>query len=278
MSNGTARPKVVRLWNLVARRLGWGVVGNSPSPSPVTGLVSGSGTPDLETRWTYLSPVQRAALTVRVCCVGAESTGKSTLVQALAERHHTASMHEYGRDYTVAKKDAGTNDSWDLHDFLRIAEVQQQMEDAVARNAGPLLFCDTDAMSTDLWCERYLGSRSVRVNQLARSRRYDLFVLCDVDIAWEADEIRLGAESRAAMHQRFLEVLSSERVEPWILVSGEVTERMDRVDAEIARLDLLSPIRMHAAERFLNLDGKPYERGGSQETIAQTRSELDRQT
>ena len=218
---------------------------------------------DLYTGWVDLSPGQRAILTVRVCCVGAESTGKSTLVQALAKRHSTASMHEYGRDYTVAKKDAGTNDSWDLDDFIRIAEVQQQLEDAAARKAGPLLFCDTDAMSTDLWCERYLGSRNEKVNRLARSRRYDLFVLCDIDIAWEGDEIRLGAESRAAMHQRFVEVLSTERPEPWMLVSGEVIERMDQVDAEIARLELLTPAHLYAPERFLNLAGEPYDRGGS---------------
>ena len=87
-------------------------------------------------------------------------------------------------------------------------------------------------------------------------------MLCDIDIPWEADEIRLGAESRAAMHQRFVEVLSTERLEPWILVSGEVIERMDQVDAEIPRLGLLSPDRMYAIDRFLNLDGEPYDRGG----------------
>jgi nicotinamide riboside kinase len=260
-------------------RYGGAVVGDSNTVPLPLGSVSDSGrstrpdhsdrghsdqtSPNLVEAWAQFSPEQRARLTVRVCCVGAESTGKSTLVQALAERHHTTSMHEYGRDYTVAKKDAGTNDSWDLGDFIRIAEVQQQMEDAAAREAGPLLFCDTDAMSTDLWCERYLGSRNETVNRLARSRRYDLFVLCDIDIPWEADGIRLGAESRAAMHQRFVEVLRTERPEPWVLVSGEVVDRMDQVDAKIARLDLLSPTRMYALDRFLNLDGEPYERGSS---------------
>ena len=222
----------------------------------------------LASYWAELKPGQRAALTVRVCCVGAESTGKSTLVQALAQRHGTASMHEYGRDYTIAKKDAGTNDSWGPADFVRIAEVQQEMEDAAALNAGPLLFCDTDAMSTDLWCERYLGSRDATVDRLARSRRYDLFVLCDVDIAWEADEIRLGAESRSAMHLRFLEVLSTERPEPWIVVSGEVIDRMNQVDAELARLGLARPEKLFAAERFLTADGEPYVRGGLDPKVA----------
>jgi HTH-type transcriptional regulator, transcriptional repressor of NAD biosynthesis genes len=216
----------------------------------------------LSTFWAQLQPTQRAALTVRVCCVGAESTGKSTLVQALANRHSTASMHEYGRDYTVAKREAGTNDSWDLADFVRIAEVQQEMEDAAALNAGPLLFCDTDAMSTDLWCERYLGSRDAAVDRLARSRRYDLFVLCDVDITWEADEIRLGAQSRTAMHVRFVELLRLERPEPWIVVSGEVIDRMNQVDAEIERLGLLQPEKLFAADRFLTVDSEPHLRGG----------------
>jgi hypothetical protein len=64
--------------------------------------------------------------------------------------------------------------------------------------------------------------------------------------------------------------LSTERPEPWILVSGEVIDRMDQVDAEITRLDLLSPTHMHALDRFLNLDGEPYKRSGSSAFDMQT--------
>lgn len=176
---------------------------------------------------------------VRVCCVGAESTGKSTLVSALATRYRARSVPEFGRDYTVAKKSAGTNDHWDTGDFIAIATQQQRMEDAAS--TGPLLFCDTDAMSTDLWHERYLAVRSAAVDAIARMRTYDLFVLCDIDIPWEADEIRLGSDSRLTMHQRFIDVLSAERSEPVVLVTGDVGTRMRTVELEIDRLQLLSP-------------------------------------
>lgn len=199
--------------------------------------------------WSALHPIVQGALTVRVCVVGAESTGKSTLVRALSARHRTSGVGEYGRDYTIAKKDAGTNDHWTTDDFVAIAREQQRLEDELAIGAGPLFFCDTDAMTTGLWHERYQGSRSDEVDRLGRMRTYDLFVLCDTDIPWEQDEIRLGAETRTAMHERFVDVLTSDRTEPWVLVSGDVDERMALVDSEILRLGLLRAAAMYAPTR-----------------------------
>ena len=199
--------------------------------------------------WSVLHPVVQGALTTRVCVVGAESTGKTTLVRAMSERHATKGVGEYGRDYTTAKKDAGTNDHWTTEDFVRIAEEQQRLEDEAAVGAGPLFFCDTDAMTTGLWHERYQGSSSKAVDRLGRMRTYDLFVLCDIDIPWERDAIRLGADTRSAMHRRFLDVLSTERREPWILVAGSVEQRMEAVDDEIRRLRLLTAAAIYAPTR-----------------------------
>jgi nicotinamide riboside kinase len=191
--------------------------------------------------WGLLHPVVQGALTVRVCVIGAESTGKTTLVRALSTRHATNGVEEYGREYTIEKKEAGTNDSWTTEDFVVIARGQQRLEDEAAIGAGPLFFCDTDAMTTALWHERYQGEPSVEVEELGRMRTYDLFVLCDIDIPWEHDEIRLGSETRAAMHQRFLDVLDTERTEPWVMVSGTVDERIAVVESTIDRLALLTP-------------------------------------
>ena len=199
--------------------------------------------------WSVLHPVVQGALTTRVCVVGAESTGKTTLVRAMSERHGTKGVGEYGRDYTIAKKDAGTNDHWTTEDFVRIAEEQQRLEDEAAIGAGPLFFCDTDAMTTALWHERYQGSSSKVVDRLGRMRTYDLFVLCDTDIPWERDAIRLGADTRSVMHRRFIDVLSIQRREPWILVSGSVEQRMKAVDEEIRRLRLLTADAIYARTR-----------------------------
>lgn len=216
-------------------------------------LTGGSGAEEVRhdpvSAWHLVHPIVQGALTVRVCVVGAESTGKSTLVTELTQRHRTNGVGEFGRDYTIAKKNAGTNDHWTTADFLEIALEQQRLEDDAAVGAGPLFFCDTDAMTTALWHERYQGFASPGVNRIGRLRTYDLFVLCDIDIPWERDEIRLGADTRTAMHERFLVELTTHRREPWVLVSGSVEQRVAQVEAEIDRLGLLSAAGIFQAAR-----------------------------
>jgi nicotinamide riboside kinase len=53
--------------------------------------------------WDFLAPCVRAYFAVRVVLIGAESTGKTTLAQALAAHYHTTWVPEYGRTYWEAK-------------------------------------------------------------------------------------------------------------------------------------------------------------------------------
>lgn len=170
----------------------------------------------------------------RICLTGAESTGKTTMCELLAQRHHTAWVHEYGRDHTVDKIRSGTNDRWTTEDFVVIAQRQIELEDAAAERAVRFLFCDTDALATALWHERYLGSRSPEVDAVAAAHHYDLYVLCDIDVPFEHDGVRFDPLARPRMHARFVEELN-QRPEPWILVSGSLEDRLDRIDADLDR-------------------------------------------
>jgi NadR type nicotinamide-nucleotide adenylyltransferase len=53
--------------------------------------------------WDYLEPCVRAFYARRVCLVGAESTGKTTLAAALAAHYRTNWVAEYGREYSEKK-------------------------------------------------------------------------------------------------------------------------------------------------------------------------------
>jgi HTH-type transcriptional regulator, transcriptional repressor of NAD biosynthesis genes len=171
----------------------------------------------------------------RICLTGAESTGKTTLCRLLAERHHTVWIHEYGRDYTVEKIEVGTNDTWTTEDFVVIANTQQELEDAAAEHARRWLFCDTDALATALWHERYLHDRAEEVEQIALRRRYDLYVLCDIDVRFEHDGVRFGERDRPWMHRRFIEELNA-RPEPWIMARGSIDVRIATIEAAMAEL------------------------------------------
>jgi NadR type nicotinamide-nucleotide adenylyltransferase len=181
-------------------------------------------------------PERRTGRVRRVCITGAESTGKTTLCRVLAERHATVWIHEYGRDHTVEKIRAGTNDRWTTEDFVVIARRQQELEDAAASRATRWLFCDTDALATALWHERYLRTRAPEVEAIARQRTYDLFVLCNIDVPFERDGVRFGEMDRPAMHRRFIEELDR-RAEPWILASGTVDRRIATIEAAMTELE-----------------------------------------
>jgi HTH-type transcriptional regulator, transcriptional repressor of NAD biosynthesis genes len=188
--------------------------------------------------WEFLEPCVRAYFAKRVCIVGAESTGKTTLARALAEHYATTWVPEYARDYCQKLQDAGVDlwtYPWRSEDFLEIARRQQQHEDQLAREANRLLICDTDVLATGIWHERYLKTRSPVVEAIAASQTHHLRILTGCDIPFVQDGIRDGENIRQWMTNRFEAVLA-ESQSPWIKVSGDHDQRLQLAIAEIDKL------------------------------------------
>jgi len=185
--------------------------------------------------WEFLEPCVRAYFARRVCVVGAESTGTTTLAQQLAEHFQTVWVPEYGRTYCENLAASGVdlwNYQWRSEEFLDIARLQCDLEEKLARAANRILICDTDALATSVWHERYMKSRSREVEDIASGRKYDLYVLTDCDIPFVQDGLRDGEAIRRWMTARFEERLA-ERQLPWIKVSGTRSERLQQAIAEI---------------------------------------------
>jgi HTH-type transcriptional regulator, transcriptional repressor of NAD biosynthesis genes len=91
----------------------------------------------------WLSPLVYASFVQRVCLLGGESSGKSTLAEALAREFNTSHVTEYGREHWNSK--SGT---LAFEDMQHIAEVQVQHEETAAMHADRLLFCDTSPLTT----------------------------------------------------------------------------------------------------------------------------------
>lgn len=187
----------------------------------------------------HLAPLVRAWYTVRICVVGAESTGKTTLVRDLATRYRASWVPEYGRAFTQVRVSQSSTIDWHTEDFANIASQQQADEDAAAQDARKLLFCDTDALTTSVWHERMLGYSSDELGHLARSRTYALYILTRDDVPYEYDGVRDAVEgdefTRPWMTQRLRELLE-DRQEPWIEVAGT---RTDRLEASVRKLTSL---------------------------------------
>lgn len=182
--------------------------------------------------WDSIAPCVRAYFCARVVLIGAESSGKTTLAQALAERYRTVWVPEYGRAYCVTKMRGPNPTKWRTEEFVYIAREQCRQEDAAARRADRLLICDTDAFATSVWHERYMNAASEAVDSVASGHRPNLYVLTDVDIPFVQDGTRDGEHVRTWMHGRFIEALERDG-RPYVVVRGPVEVRLEAASVAI---------------------------------------------
>lgn len=198
--------------------------------------VAGSAVcPDPDGYWSFLSPPVRAWFVRRIVVLGAESTGTTTLANALADQLDCEWVPEYGREWSRIRP-GGLVTPWRSEEFDHIARCQAAEEDGAARRAHtPWLVCDTDALATAIWHERYVAQASAGVEELAAARRPFLYVLTADDIPFVQDGLRDGEHLRDWMTDRFREVLAQQRA-PVVEVGGSVQARVMSVLAEIRRL------------------------------------------
>lgn len=189
-------------------------------------------------KWEFLEPCVRAYFAKRISVVGAESTGTTTLARDLAEHYKTVWVPEYGRQYCEKLQAAGVDlwkYQWRSEEFLEIACTQQRMEDCLARDANRILICDTDVLSTGIWHERYMKTRSPDVDSIAAAHRHDRYLLTDCDLPFVQDGLRDGESIREWMTQRFEQVLT-ERGFRWVKISGYGSQRLAAAIHEVDKL------------------------------------------
>ncbi len=190
---------------------------------------------DPQRHFGYLSRGARGHYVKRVCLVGAESTGKTTLARALAAHYDTVWNPEFGHVYSWFRAEPADDwESWTTAEFVGIARIQNWYEDVLAESANRVLFCDTNAWTTALFHELYLGHRAPEVDRLAK-REYDLYIVCDPATPFAQDELvaRRDGPHRATMHEAYVRGLD-ELGARHVVISGAHDERLRQAIAAIA--------------------------------------------
>lgn len=196
--------------------------------------------------WDFIAPPVRAWFARRVCVLGAESTGTTTLARALAARWRTNWVAEYGREYS-AEKQRRPDATWRTAEFVHIAEEQTRREDAAAAASNRVVICDTNALATTLWHRRYVGGNSPAVDAVAARGRCDLYLLTGDEIPFVQDGLRDGEHRRHEMHRWFEEMLRAQSV-PWTLLRGPPAERLVAASKAVDALFAASRWRPTPAE------------------------------
>ncbi|TXI95608.1 MAG: ATPase [Burkholderiaceae bacterium] len=170
----------------------------------------------------FLSPQVYSSFVKRICILGGESSGKTTLCKALAAHFQTTWVPEFGREVWERK-----NGNLEFEDMLDIGRTQIDRELESLKSAHRFVFCDTSPLTT-LFYSKYLFNQFDNQLQELAKRPYDLILLCCPDIPFEQDGTRQDIEFRQTQHQWYLSQLS-ERGLPFHLISGSLNFRMSSV-------------------------------------------------
>jgi NadR type nicotinamide-nucleotide adenylyltransferase len=161
-----------------------------------------------------------APLPRRICLIGPQCTAKTTLAQRLARELGVAYVAEYAREYAEAR-----GNDLSTADVEPIARGQMANEDA-APDAAVL---DTDLISTVVYARFYYGSCPAWIEDEARHRRANLYLLMDTDVEWFADAARdTGGDGREDLFDAFRATLDEFETR-WQIISGTGEERWNGV-------------------------------------------------
>jgi len=173
---------------------------------------------------------------VILAIVGAESTGKSTLAQALAQRlardtgWRSAWVGEYLREWCDRH---GRTPA--AHEQAAIAAEQARRIEAAAETHD-IVVCDTTPLMTAVYHRYIFGDRSLDADALSWQRRCTATLLTALDLPWLADgHMRDGEHVREPVDAALREMLIGAGL-PFVVVGGLGEARLE------AAVDAVAPL------------------------------------
>jgi NadR type nicotinamide-nucleotide adenylyltransferase len=167
----------------------------------------------------------------RLALLGGESSGKTTLAQALAQALGTNWVPEYGRQRWEELRE-----TLSLDELVAVARTQIAWEDRrAAQSAGrghEWIVCDTTPLTTLQYALHDHGAAPEALHTMAR-RHYDLTLLCEPDFDFVQDGCRRDDGFRRAQHDWTLQQLARQGVKA-LAVRGSVAQRVQTVLQRLA--------------------------------------------
>jgi NadR type nicotinamide-nucleotide adenylyltransferase len=162
----------------------------------------------------------------RVAIVGAESSGKSTLAEALAGHYGTVWVPEYLREFVETAGRVPYE-----QDQAGIARTQLEREDAAAARASRFLFCDTAPVMTAVYSRMYWNRVDEELAALAQAHDYTFTLVAAPDGPWVPDGLQRDSdEVRQQVHRLVIATLDALRI-PFVQVTGGLPQRLRQAEA-----------------------------------------------
>ena len=156
---------------------------------------------------------------LKIAITGPESSGKTTLSQALSEHFKVPFIPEFAREYLEK-----TNGKYEQLDLDTIAQGQLK---SLLSSENNIVICDTDFSVLEIWSQYKYKKVSELINKLVAEDLFDLHILCSPDIPWEADILRENPNSREQLFELYTASLNKHS-KNFIVVNGSPKNRIKK--------------------------------------------------
>lgn len=155
---------------------------------------------------------------LKIVITGPESSGKTTLAEALAVHYETPWVPEYARTYLDQ-----LGRPYREKDLLEIARGQVQEEDKAAQANPRLLICDTSLLVIIIWSTYCYGRCHPWIEEQWKQRPVDHYLLCRPDLSWQPDPQRENPHNRDELFTLYQGALQTK---PHTIVEGKQSARV----------------------------------------------------
>jgi len=164
---------------------------------------------------------------LKIAVTGPESTGKSTVSEQLAKFYNTIWVPEFARTYI-----GNIDIPYTLHDIEAIAKGQYELETKLSKEAGKLLFSDTDMLVLKIWSEHAFGKCPAYIAEKLEQQNYNLYLLMGVDLPWEPDPQREHPHLREFFYNWYKRELQNLKA-PFVEISGKEQDRFEKARKQV---------------------------------------------
>jgi nicotinamide riboside kinase len=160
----------------------------------------------------------------------------------LAQHYQTLWCPEFAREYLLTK-----GKKYSYEKLLTIAKGQIELEESKVKSCesrvnnsqlpthdshltpphAPFLFIDTDMYVMKVWCEYVFGKCHQFILDEIATRKYDLYLLCNIDLPWVQDELREypDEKTREELYKIYKDILANQST-PWFEINGINEQRL----------------------------------------------------
>jgi len=167
--------------------------------------------------WDMLPKVVRKDFVKKVCIIGTESCGKSTMVRYLAKLYNTNYVGEIGREYCEVHSNQLTAQHFDEIAMKHYVTVEKMTEDS-----NKVLFVDTEAVTTQYYLNMYLDKHSEVIDKIAEAQEYDMYIFLEPTVDWVDDGYRFaGGKEERIINNNILKGMLSDIGIDFRVIAGE---------------------------------------------------------